>query len=94
MSASVMPEFGLVLTDHDGTPLEQSRVTLNKAPGRGSWFDVGDGVAARCDDKRIIAGDLVLYASLDRPGGPPRLKRDRSPVGGAARWGGGSPRET
>ena len=80
-----MPEIGLVLSNHDGTPRGESTVILGKAPRRGSWFDLGDGTAARCDDVRIVSGDVVVFASLDRPGGPPRLRSARGRQRGAAR---------
>jgi hypothetical protein len=68
-------EFGLQLVDHKGVLQEQSLVRLNKAPKQGSWFNLGDGTAARCTAIRIIGGEQVIFASLDKPGGPPRLRR-------------------
>jgi hypothetical protein len=69
-----MPVFDLELVDHRGRAQQQRSVLLNKVPKQGSWFDLGDGTAAKCTRVMIESGDRVIYATLDRPGGSPRLK--------------------
>jgi hypothetical protein len=76
---SWMPDFGLELVDHLGRAQRQRSVLLNKVPKQGSWFDLGDGTAARCTKVMIIGGERVIFATLDKPGGPPRLKTQKRP---------------
>lgn len=45
-------------------------VTLGRVPGRGCWFELDDGGAARLDEVRMIAGELVLFATREAGGAP------------------------
>jgi hypothetical protein len=56
-----MPEFPVELRQVTGEETSLV-VTLNKLPKRGSWFDLGDGDAAKVEDVRVIGGEPVIFA--------------------------------
>ena len=67
-----MPDFPVELRDETGQEVSLV-VRLNKLPKQGSWFDLGDGDAAKVKEVRIIGGEPVIVALRDDAAG--RLKK-------------------
>jgi hypothetical protein len=52
-------------------------VLLNRVPKRDRGSISVTGPAARCTKVMIMSGERVIFAALDGPGGPPRLKAQK-----------------